>query len=56
MPEMHKKEFGVTRLVSEIRCVVDLAKLSNLFHCSRRGGHLLLEKNESLSTTERKTL
>ena len=29
MPEMHKK-LGVTRLVSEISCVVDRAKLPNL--------------------------
>ena len=46
-----KKQLGVTTLVSEISFVVDRAKLLNFGHRSRRRVHLLLEKNESLSTT-----
>ena len=48
MPEM-KKEKEKTLLVSEISCVID--QLPNVVMV-----HLRLEKNESLSTTGRKTL
>ena len=46
---------GVTRLVSEIRCVVDHAKLPNLVIVAVNSRlHLLSEKNESLAITGRR--
>ena len=55
MPEM-KKKMGVTMLVSEISCVVNRAKLPNLVNVALIEFVILLEKNEGLSTTGRKTL
>ena len=44
-----QKTLGVTRLVSEISCVVDRAKLTKLGHCSSSQFHLFLEKTEILT-------
>ena len=45
------KKNGGHHVVSEISFVVDHAKLLHFGHRSRRRVHLLLEKNESLSST-----